>query len=167
MSRGFVKEDDQEEAPVIPPRAALPAGITNYVTPAGERELLQEKKDLEEERKNRDGESETELRRQATVIDGKMNLLNERISSARIIQLSEQPENEVRFGALVKFKMNGNTQEFQIVGVDQADVKKKKIAFVAPIAKALTGNKVGGKTEFNLGAETRTIEVLAIDYPSE
>lgn len=40
MSRGFVKEGDQEETPIIPPRAALPAGATNYVTPTG-MELLQ------------------------------------------------------------------------------------------------------------------------------
>jgi len=35
MSRGFVREDDQEEAPFIAPRAALPAGAVNYVTPRG------------------------------------------------------------------------------------------------------------------------------------
>lgn len=42
MSRGFVKEDDQEEAPIIPPRAALPSGQTNYVTPNGLKELKEE-----------------------------------------------------------------------------------------------------------------------------
>jgi transcription elongation factor GreB len=44
MSRGFVKEDDQEEAPIIPPRAALPNGVTNYVTPNGLQELKTELK---------------------------------------------------------------------------------------------------------------------------
>jgi len=29
-----VKEDDQEEIPIVPPRADLPEGATNYVTPA-------------------------------------------------------------------------------------------------------------------------------------
>ena len=32
MSRGFVKEGDQEEVPMILPRAFLPSGVTNYVT---------------------------------------------------------------------------------------------------------------------------------------
>jgi transcription elongation factor GreB len=32
MSRGFVKEDDQEETPIVPPRADLPEGVVNYVT---------------------------------------------------------------------------------------------------------------------------------------
>ena len=44
MSRGFVKEEDQEEAPFIPPRAALPAGVTNYVTPLGLKALQREKR---------------------------------------------------------------------------------------------------------------------------
>ena len=43
MSRGFVKEDDQEEAPLIPPRAPLPDGVANYVTPRGMRLLLEER----------------------------------------------------------------------------------------------------------------------------
>ena len=35
MSRGFVKESDQEEFPMIPPRADLPLGMVNYVTEFG------------------------------------------------------------------------------------------------------------------------------------
>ena len=46
MSRGFVKEDDQEEAPFIPPRASLPAGVTNYVTARGMQLLLEERTQL-------------------------------------------------------------------------------------------------------------------------
>ncbi|HPI80274.1 MAG TPA: hypothetical protein PLM35_07040 [Cyclobacteriaceae bacterium] len=43
MSRGFVKDGDQEEVPLVPPRADLPAGETNYVTQAGYDALLAEK----------------------------------------------------------------------------------------------------------------------------
>jgi transcription elongation factor GreB len=35
MSRGFVKDGDQEEAPIVPPRAFLAEGETNYVTQVG------------------------------------------------------------------------------------------------------------------------------------
>jgi transcription elongation factor GreB len=164
MSRGFVKEDDQEEAPMIPARAALPAGETNYVTPNGLKELKEEEEELVEERANLAKENETERRRAQAVIDGNLKLLRERISTARILDPKDQPEDEVRFGALVELKQNGNTQKFQIVGVDEADVKKKKIAFVAPIAKAVTGKKVGEIVEFKLGEETRKIEILKITY---
>lgn len=164
MSRGFVKEDDQEEAPIIPPRAALPVGETNYVTPNGLKELKNEEEALIEERANLDKQNDTERRRAQAVIDGKLKLLRERISTARLLKPDDQPADEVRFGALIELLQNGNKQEFQIVGVDEANVKKQKIAFVAPIAKAVTGKKVGDKVDFKLGEETRKLEILKITY---
>ncbi len=167
MSRGFVKEDDQEEAPFVPPRAALPLGATNYVTPNGMRWLLDEKEHLEKERATLPKDNETERRRAAAVMDGKLRLLEERIASARILKPQDQPKNEVRFGARVSFKNLSNSilQDFQIVGVDEADLKQKKIAFVAPIAKALIGKKVGEEAELKLGGEVRKLEIVEIEYP--
>ncbi|MDX1652037.1 MAG: GreA/GreB family elongation factor [Brumimicrobium sp.] len=54
--------------------------------------------------------------------------------------------------------------EFKIVGVDEADVKEHKIAFVSPIAKALIGNKTGDKLLVNLAGKAREIEILEISY---
>lgn len=166
MSRGFVKEDDQEEAPFIPPRAALPPGTTNYVTPRGHELLLKEKAGLEAERSGLKSENETERRRGQAVIDGKLQLLKERLASARKIDPVNQIPDEVRFGAWVSLKNleTNKQQEFQIVGVDEADVKKKKIAFVAPIAKAVTGKKVGETANFKLGVEIRKLKILKISY---
>jgi len=164
MSRGFVKEDDQEETPIIPPRAALPKGVTNYVTPTGLKLLQAERKQLESERKNLAVTEEQQRRRDLAVINGKLGLLQERIVLARVLQLKDQPKDEVRFGATVTFKMNNKTQSFTIVGVDEADVKQQKIAFVAPIAKAITGAKVGKEVTFTLGSELRKLEVLDISY---
>ncbi|TRO66517.1 GreA/GreB family elongation factor [Christiangramia sabulilitoris] len=166
MSRGFVKEDDQEEPVLIPPRAALPEGVTNYVTPKGLAELKREMKDLEEKRANVQAENDTEKRRAQSLIDGKINLLAERLQTARILDPKEQPEDEIRFGAYVKLKNenSGQLQEFQIVGVDEADIRKKKIAFIAPIAKAITGSKEGDLVELKLGTEIRNLRVLEITY---
>ena len=164
MSRGFVKEDDQEETPIIPPRAALPTNTINYVTPNGMQQLKAEREALEQERGNLKTTDEQQRRRDLAVINGKMDLLVERIASARIINPKDQPKNEIRFGAQVKLKMNGNLQQFQIVGVDEADVTQQKIAFVAPIATAITGKKVGDNVDFKLGSEIRKIEILEISY---
>ena len=83
MSRGFVKEDDQEEAPFIPPRASLPPNVPNYVTKKGMELLLQEKKELEAQRSNLSAENDVERRKALAVINGKIELLNERINSAQ------------------------------------------------------------------------------------
>ena len=121
MSRGFVKEGDQEETPIIPPRAALPKGATNYVTPTGLQLLLDERKQLEDERATLPTKNEQERRIELAVINGKANLLNERIASARVLEPNQQPKNEVRFGATVTYKISSSTtpQTFQIVGVDE------------------------------------------------
>lgn len=169
MSRGFVKEGDQEEAPIIPPRAALPAGATNYVTPNGMTLLKAEREQLENERTALATTDEKQRRLELAVINGKLDLLNERLSSARILDPATQPKNEVRFGATVTFEMAStqNIQTFQIVGVDEADVAKRKIAFVAPIAMALTGHKAGQIVTLTLGKELRKLKIIAIKYESK
>lgn len=166
MSRGFVKEDDQEELPIIPPRAALPSEMANYVTPKGMQDLIAEKDALEEEKASLSQEDEAQHRRESTFIQGKLNLLQDRIDTARVVKPSDQTQDEVRFGATVTYKMKERKAQFtfQIVGVDEADIKKKKIAFVSPIASAIIGSKVGEIIDFQLGDEERQIEILKIKY---
>jgi transcription elongation factor GreB len=50
--------------------------------------------------------------------------LNNRIVTAKIVNLSEQAPDEIRFGATITLKTeaNKNIQTFQIVGVDEADI---------------------------------------------
>lgn len=166
MSRGFVKEGDQEEIPIIPPRAALPAGVTNYVTTNGLAELLSEQKVLQAEKDNLSLENETEQRIATTVLNGRQILLQERINSASVLTPDDAQRDAVRFGATVTLKVvaTNQTQKFQIVGVDEADIKKHKIAFVAPIAVAVTGKKVGEVAELRLGREVRKLEVIEIAW---
>ncbi|HKK39169.1 MAG TPA: GreA/GreB family elongation factor [Cryomorphaceae bacterium] len=166
MSRGFVKEDDQEEIPIVPPRADLPGGATNYVTQAGYDELQAEKDELLKEREGLDMTNEKERRIAANLINSKLQLLNQRIVSAHVIDLADQPQDEVRFGATVTFRINTEKRErkYQIVGVDEADVSKGKIAFISPIAKALTNKKVGESATLKLPKEERVFEILEIQY---
>jgi transcription elongation factor GreB len=167
MSRGFVREEDQEEIPIVPPRADLPAGITNYVTPIGMGNLLQEKQDLIDERENLALTSENEKRIASNYINAKLNLLNDRINTAKVVDLSKQKQDEVLFGALITLKIGkeNKPQKYQIVGVDEANISKKKISFVSPIAKLLLTKKVGEKALLKLPKEDRVFEILAISYP--
>lgn len=165
MSRGFVKEEDQEEAPFIPPRAALPPGMENYVTPQGYQALLDEKEALLQARKDTQSLGDTERRRENTVIDGKITLLDERIQTARIIE-PEKEATEVRFGCTVQFRpvnTQGAIRQFKIVGVDEASVKDLKVSFVAPIVQAMMGKKPGEEFEFALGGQTQVFRVEQVD----
>ena len=165
MSRGFVKEDDQEETPIIPPRAALPPGAINYVTSHGLQLLKSEKESLLNQIANLAETDERERRRALAVLTGKLNLLQERLTSARILEQVEN-KDEVRFGATVGYEIaGGGKNRIQIVGVDEADIKKQKIAFTAPIAKALIGKKKGETAALKLGEnELRLLKILSVVY---
>ncbi len=169
MSRGFVKEGDQEDVPLVTPRANLPYGVTNYVTPKGFEELKQEQKSLFDERKILSDESSENNRVQINYLTAKLHLLEERINSAKIVDLAKQPQNEIHFGAIVElFKEEENCEcQYQIVGVDEANTTLNKISFLSPIAKVLLNNKVGEQVILKTPKGNRKMRIEAINYPQE
>lgn len=166
MSRGFVKEDDQEEIPIVLPRAHLPNGVTNYVTQVGMDELLEEKQMLINTRDQLESTNDNERRIEANHINAKLELLNDRISTAKVVDLKKQPLNEIGFGATLTLQVGDNSklEQYQIVGVDEADISKGKISFISPIARVLLNKKVGEKAIFKLPKEERVFEILKIIY---
>jgi transcription elongation factor GreB len=166
MSRGFVKEDDQEEVPIVPQRAYLPEGVTNFVTRTGIDQLLAEKQMLIHEKDNLTSSNENEKRIALNYINARLQLLNNRIAEAKVVDLKEQPQNEIRFGAIVTLKteVSGNIQIFRIVGVDEADITKSKISFISPLAKALINKKVGDKIILKRDREDIVFEIMDIAY---
>jgi len=166
VSRGFVKEDDQEEVPIVPQRAFLPDGVPNFVTPAGLEQLLAEKKDLILEKETISTANENEKRIAVNFINAKLQLLESRINDARIIDPEKQPTDEVRFGATVTLNIpaTGRKQIFQIVGVDEADIAKGKISFLSPLAKAMINKKTGEKITLKRDKGEAVFEVVKITY---
>ena len=155
MSRGFIKEGDQEEIPMVPPRAYLPKGMPNYVTSEGLEALKNEREALENERVAANGNYIM-----SNFIDAKMKLLIDRINTAVEVDLTKANKETVSFGAYVKY--NGRT--VRIVGVDEADFSKGLLSFISPVAKALVGKKVGDKFEIKVPKGTETIEVQGVWY---
>ena len=115
MSRGFIKEGDQEEIPMVPPRAYLPEGVPNYVTKEGFDALKEELKNLEAERVKA---GDNYIMR--NFIDATIKLLVARINSATEVDLSKAKKDTVSFGAWVRYI----GRVVRIVGVVEADVNK-------------------------------------------
>ena len=155
MSRGFIKEGDQEEIPMVPPRAYLPKGMPNYVTHEGLEALKKELQDLENERVASSGNYIM-----SNFIDAKMKLLIDRINTAVEVDQAKANKETVSFGAYVKY----NDRTIRIVGVDEADFTKGLLSFISPVAKALVGKKVGDKFEIKIPKGTEVIEVQGIWY---
>lgn len=162
MSRGFVKEGDQEEVPMVPPRAFLPAGVPNYVTTKGMELLLQERQQLLDEKDSiSDGGLESDARVHRNFLNAKLELLESRIKSAKVCATSRS--GEIAFGSSVKVKMNGREMLLQIVGVDEANVAQGKVPFTSPMAKALMGHKRGDFLDVELPAGLMTVQVLNVE----
>jgi transcription elongation factor GreB len=166
MSRGFVKEGDQEEVPMVPQRAYLPEGVPNFVTRNGMEQLLAEKEALIQEKENLNVTNENEKRLAINFINAKLQLLNTRIAEARIVEPEEQQKNEVTFGAMVTLKnaTSGKIQTFQITGVDEADIARGKVSFISPVARALINKKVGERITLKRDRADIVFEVIDISY---
>lgn len=166
MSRGFVREGDQEEVPMVPQRAYLPDGVPNFVTPAGMEMLLAEKQLLINERDNVVAVNENEKRIAVNFINAKLHLLDNRIADARIIDPEGHPPDEIRFGATVTLKVAaaGRNQVFQIVGVDEADIAKGKVSFISPLARALMNKKAGDRVTLKRDRGETVFEVVGVEY---
>ena len=153
MSRGFIKEGDQEEIPRVPPRAYLPEGVPNYVTKEGLDVLKEELKSLEEERVKA-GDNYIMV----NFIDATIKQLVDRINSAVEVDLSKSNKDTVSFGAWVRY----NGRVVRIVGVDEADVNKGLISFISPVAKLLIGKKAGDVIKLK-GSERIEVEEVSFE----
>ena len=155
MSRGFIKEGDQEEIPMVPPRAYLPDGVPNYVTKEGLDALKEELKNLETERVKA-GDNYIMV----NFIDATIKQLVGRINSAVEVDLSKVSKDTVSFGAWVRY----NGRVVRIVGVDEADVNQGLVSFVSPIAKVLLGKKAGEVIELKGPRGKERVEVEEVSF---
>ena len=90
--------------------------------------------------------------------------LEQRIASAEIVALPREPRDQVRFGAIVTVDGEGGVRRYQIVGVDEADAARGKLAFVSPLARALLGARVGDTARLRAPRGEEELEIVAVEY---
>lgn len=80
-----------------------------------------------------------------SMIEGRIAEIQGRLAAAEVIATSEIKSDRVVFGAIVDLQDLDDDEKvnYQIVGVDEADVKKGKISIMSPLARALIGKKKG------------------------
>jgi transcription elongation factor GreB len=165
MSKAFTKDDDQADAPLlVPRRAPLPPGTPNYVTPRGLVSLHAELAAARADAPAQTG-SDAERARRSALHAARVADLEQRVSSAEVVSGGAQPREEVRFGAIVRFEnAAGAVRQVQLVGVDEANAAEGKIAFVAPLARALLGKRVGDDVRFETPGGEDELTLLEIHY---
>lgn len=165
MSRAFVKDDNEDRPSEELPERPI-SSAPNYVTAHGYG-LLRSKVDLlsAEHARLKQAAQDFDKPRLA-VIERDLRYFQARLDSAIPVDIADEPDDEVHFGATVKTEdENGDVESFTIVGEDEAEVTKGKVSWRSPLAKALIGAKVGDSVTWNRPAGAVTLEVLEIRYP--
>jgi transcription elongation factor GreB len=165
VSKAFTKDDDAGTPQFVRSRPPVPQGTPNYVTPRGLAALRAEHVRLEEQRARWEAAGDTAA---AGAISARIVELDARIGSAVVVAspAAGQARETVRFGASVAVVGEGGVERhFQIVGVDEADAAAGRIAFTAPLARALLGRRVGDLAEVDTvhGEETWSIRAIGYD----
>ncbi|HBT70682.1 MAG TPA: transcription elongation factor GreA [Agrobacterium sp.] len=159
MSVAFTKEDSAETAAetVLPDRVISPH--PNLVTEAGLKALeLQLRLAREACEAANAVEDINERRRLSASPLRDVRYFAERIRTAQLMP-SPPANGIVAFGSLVTFSRDdGRTQQFRIVGEDEADPASGSMSYVSPVARALMGKTAGDVV--NLGG--REIEIIEV-----
>jgi transcription elongation GreA/GreB family factor len=154
MSVAFRRESDEEH---LEPRFELPIPPgPNLVTRRGLDQIQARNEELEAmlERPLSDEERKTVLR--------DVRYWRQRQASA---QLAPIPDGDrVAFGTRVTFMRDGQASTLDLVGHDESEPAADRIAFTAPLARALIGAEVGDEVDF-AGADGPLL-ITAIDAVS-
>ncbi|MDB4971579.1 MAG: gramicidin synthase [Myxococcales bacterium] len=157
MSKAFTREGEGDALDDLPPVDEWPAGVKNYLTPAGHAAL---KAEIDRLRALPRGDGRAKL-----AIEQRLAALLGRLEAAEVIDPTAQPaDDRARFGATVTVEDDdGETRRYRIVGVDEADPKRGQVSWRSPIARALVGRSIGDITTLHTPAGDQELTIVKIE----
>lgn len=153
----------------------------NYITPGGYKRLVEELTELATVERPRvvrevsDAAAEGDRSENAAYIYGKrrlreidrrMGFLTRRLKNIQVVKAEDRRTDRVFFGAFVgvEDEDTGEALTYQIVGVDEVDVKGGRISWQSPVGKALLGKKVDDSVTVKWHAGKRSLTIVDIRY---
>lgn len=100
-------------------------------------------------------------------IEGRIMELEAKLSNAQVIDPKTlNAEGRIVFATTVQLEEldNGTQVTYQIVGEDEADIKKNLVSITSPIARALIGKYSGDVVQVQAPGGMREYEVLDVRY---
>jgi len=97
-------------------------------------------------------------------IEGRIIELKDKLARAEVIDCSKVSSKIIVFGTVVQL-LDLDTEEeitYQLLGPEEADVKKGSISVLSPLGKSMLGKEVGDEVKTITPGGTREFEVIAI-----
>lgn len=155
MSVAFRRESDEEH---LEPRFELPIPPgPNLVTARGLNQIQTRHDTIEASLEGQLPEDERK------VILREARYWRQRLASA---QLAPRPDGDrVAIGTRVSFARDGRVHTIDVVGHDESEPKAGRIAFTAPLVRALLDAKVGEEVEF--AGSNEPLHIISILVPND
>lgn len=182
MSKAFTKESDVDsEGDEDEGANALPAGLKNYMTPAGHARLKAEFDLLWKTERpklvetiswaagNGDRSENGDYiygKKRLREIDRRLRYLGKRLENAEVVDPAVREESDqVFFGATVTVQDDlGVESTYAIVGIDEAEPSKNRISWVSPMARTLMKAREGDTVTLMTPAGKRELDILEVRY---
>ncbi len=97
-------------------------------------------------------------------IEGRILELKDKLARAEIIDCSEVDTDRIFFGTIVKLLDMDTDEEvtYQLLGPEEADVKRGSISILSPLGKSMIGKEIGDDVVAKTPGGTREFEVIDI-----
>ena len=160
----------------------LPAGMKNYMTPAGYARLQAELHQLLRVERpkiveivswaagNGDRSENGDYlygKKRLREIDHRARWLTKRLDIAEVVDPARQTNRDrIYFGATVSFVTEDEAERtVTILGADESDITRGEVSLFSPIARALLRARVGEVVKMHTPRGVEEVEVVAICYP--
>lgn len=100
------------------------------------------------------------------LLEARIRLLETRLATAQVIDISKLSGTKVVFGATVTLSDcdSGDERTVMIVGEDEADADKGLISYVSPLARALIGKSIDDIATVSLPAGKKEYEIRDLKF---
>jgi len=99
-------------------------------------------------------------------IEGRILELEDKTSRAEVIHLKSMNCDVIKFGATVELQDNDTAEikTYQIVGSDEADIKKGLLSVTSPLARSIISKTVADNVEVSTPNGGRSYSINKISY---
>src|SRR4249919_838021 len=181
MSKPSTKEQAVDEDDDLEGALPIPPGAKNYMTPRGHARLKDEALHLLNKERpelvkvvawaasNGDRSENADYiygKRRLREIDRRIRFLTKRLDVAEVIDpATREATDQVFFGATVTVSDNqGGETTYSIVGIDEADVGRRRISWISPLARALLKRREGDEVAFKAPGGDQVLEIVKVEY---